>query len=573
MVKSKKQMYLIIASFLLVILLGTTTYAFFNYTRTGTANVIRTGRIAFNSTQGTAITLTDLFPIDVSQGIPDDNTKVGTLTVNVTGDTEYTGGIEYLVTAVNVQNTVGSKNLPISIDVSVASNTENSPATTLGTADDDYFTDRGSTTSYYKVLATDVIENDEQLVVGYIAPEQTGVDGNIIIKAYIDAERIAISDTYYGNATVTPTPTASNDMYGTTTEWVDGRVVLTTTEWNSLQTNGISFQIKVEAQEDTWVEDPNTLFYAVKAMSIGTMNAGTDFGVIASNDTTNHPYGVYQLIESNLTNPIYFFRGDHTVKNNVIFDNKCWLVVRTTETNSTRMIYNGTPVDGKCTTIEGNSTMISLYQSDNVNSDGNYEYSYTSKEGFTSLKSGAQFKYNVNYNDAKYVGYTYDNGVSSNMKNALEAWYEGAISNEEKKKIETSIYCNDTRVDESEISYTKFMSETRGSANTPSIVCPTGANEISSKVGFLTVDEEILAGRTWNSGMQDYLYNNSYWWLGSPNRFYWSTASMFFVSTYSKASDNANVQNNNGLRPVVSILSNTEITGGDGSQGSPWIIS
>ena len=72
-------------------------------------------------------------------------------------------------------------------------------------------------------------------------------------------------------------------------------------------------------------------------MSIGTMNSATDFGTVASSDTTNYPYGVYQLAESGLANPIYFFRGDHTVKNNVIFDNKCWLVVRTTETNSTRI--------------------------------------------------------------------------------------------------------------------------------------------------------------------------------------------------------------------------------------------
>jgi hypothetical protein len=193
-----------------------------------------------------------MFPIDVTGGIPNDNTKVGTFTLNVIGDTTYDDGIEYLVSAVNVQNTVGSgqnaKTLPISIDVSVANNTTNDPAATLGTSDDNYFTNRGGNSSIYKVLAEDTISTNEELLVGYITKGATGIDGNIVIKAYLDKAKVAISDTYDGNET---------DNMGTTTTWVNDRVVFTTTEWNSLQANGVSFQVKVEANEGIWVEDPN----------------------------------------------------------------------------------------------------------------------------------------------------------------------------------------------------------------------------------------------------------------------------------------------------------------------------
>ena len=311
MIKSKKQMYFVIASFALVLLLGTVTYAFFNYTRTGSANTIRTGRIAFNSTQGQAINLTNVFPIDVTNGIPNDATKVGSVTINVTGDTTYTDGVEYLVSAVNVQNTVGSganaKSLPISIDVSVASNTGNDPATTLGSADSDYFTHRGpsANSSIYKVLAGDVIANNDQLLVGYIKSGADGVDGNIVIRAYLDASKIAISDTYpeqtvynvktteYSSANCETALTGVQDAGtycatasdlqdaidngdltsaqitllvnagiveeytdGTTSSWIGDRTVFTTSEWNSLQANGVSFQVKVEANEGTWVEEP-----------------------------------------------------------------------------------------------------------------------------------------------------------------------------------------------------------------------------------------------------------------------------------------------------------------------------
>ncbi len=256
--KNKKKVFLMILG--VVILIGMVsglTYAFFNYTRTGGANTIATGRIYFNTSQGTAMNLTNAFPIDVSNGLPNNNSNVGSVTINVLGDTDYTGGIEYLVSAVGVNNTVGSGNneraVPISIDVSVSNNTENDPATNLGTANAEYFTNRGGNTSMYKILANDTISEDDELLVGYIAPGATGVDGNITIRAYFDKAKVAISDTYpEGNVTI------NNQTYtnGTTSDWANNRVVVTTDEWNALQSNGFSFQVKVESKEGIWVEEP-----------------------------------------------------------------------------------------------------------------------------------------------------------------------------------------------------------------------------------------------------------------------------------------------------------------------------
>ena len=51
----------------------------------------------------------------------------------------------------------------------------------------------------------------------------------------------------------TPSNSGTN---GTTFEWVNGRVVLTTSEWDSISSTGVSFKIKVEANEGIWVEEP-----------------------------------------------------------------------------------------------------------------------------------------------------------------------------------------------------------------------------------------------------------------------------------------------------------------------------
>lgn len=153
MIKPKKLVYLVIGVLALVLMLGTVTYAFFNYTRTGLANNIRTGTISFNSIQSsgqsTNINLTNIFPIDISNGLPENDPNVGEVNLHVTGDTTYGEGIEYLLKVVSVNNTAGTKSLPISIDVSYTATTNK----TIGTEDEEYFDKRGENILYYKILA------------------------------------------------------------------------------------------------------------------------------------------------------------------------------------------------------------------------------------------------------------------------------------------------------------------------------------------------------------------------------------------------------------------------------------
>ena len=341
--KERKYFFIIVPVLMLIALVGI-SLAFFNYTRTGSSNVIKTGRISFNSEQGTSINLTNMFPIDVTNGIPDDNTKVGEVSIHVTGDTTYTEGVEYLVSAVNVSNTVGSKSLPISIDVAVTNNTNNDPATTLGTSDDSYYANRGTSasTSIYKVLAKDTINTDDQLVVGYIKSGATGVDGNIVIRAYLDKAKVAITDTYDVNETETN---------GTTNEWIDDRETFTTTEWNSLQTNGVSFQVKVEANEGIWVPEPITFNSKIQQLCndsnvayVQKYDAQANGAAIDTPDGSGNEDVCYYTTTSTNRN------SDAEQNSNVIFGDYCWQIVRTTADGGVKLVYNGPKtLDNKCT--------------------------------------------------------------------------------------------------------------------------------------------------------------------------------------------------------------------------------
>ena len=230
---SKQVLLSVIGIAILIIAVVGVAFAFFNYTRTGTSNTIRVGRIAFNSSQEGNINLTNAFPITSTEA-ETDTTNAKSVSITVTGDTDYTNGVEYLVTASDVNMTVGGKQLPVALEISVDGNNNK----TLGTEETgDYYTNRDNySVSKYKIEYDGEIEDGSHLLVGYIAPNTTsgtaeGVDGIITIKAYFDKSKILISDTYDGT---------ESETNGTTNNQAEGKTVFTTTEWNSLQANGVS---------------------------------------------------------------------------------------------------------------------------------------------------------------------------------------------------------------------------------------------------------------------------------------------------------------------------------------------
>ncbi len=316
MINNKKQMLMIIGIFALILVLTAGTYAFFNYTRTGAINNLGTGRIYFNSTQGNTLNITNVFPMTSSEA---SGATLDTVTVGIVGDTTYADGEEFEISLVDVNNTVNGKKIPISF---IATYTAASGGT-IGSSSETYWEARNSkNASIYTLNTSGDVKEGKQVLVGYIDNGATGISGTLTIKAYIDADRIAISDTYpsgrryevnsnmdsntlsecvnyftslgFNNALQTGESLNSfcqgtgtlggytfqetldnnflfqNDLdyleshniinylfkNGTTNEWVNGRTVLTTSEWNSLGSNPISFKIRAESNEGIWVEEP-----------------------------------------------------------------------------------------------------------------------------------------------------------------------------------------------------------------------------------------------------------------------------------------------------------------------------
>lgn len=224
---SKQVLLSVIGVAILVVAVVGVSFAFFNYTRTGPANTVTTGYITFSTDQSVA-ELTNVFPIDGQTVTATTDSNVAKTIVNIHGTTTYANGIDYVVTA----DEVNLQGLPVKVKVFTSGNATN-----------------GATVTQYDGATP--LSTGAELVRGNIpaAEGKTNVDGTITVVAYYDAANILITDT----PTTAPAPTGYTN--GTTV--ATGQVVVSTTDWNNQQTtNPATFRVKVVATEGQTAPTP-----------------------------------------------------------------------------------------------------------------------------------------------------------------------------------------------------------------------------------------------------------------------------------------------------------------------------
>jgi len=300
-----------------------------------------------------------------------------------------------------------------------------------------------------------------------------------------------------------------------------------------------------------------------------TNSTGINFGAI--NSRTNGQ-GIYiRAGTENDEHPIYYFRGDKTLLNNVLFANICWKIVRTTETGGLKLIYNGAPSNNQCTNTTGAATQI---------------------------RTSA---FNSSYNNARYVGYMYDASSSiaqhgntdSTIKTTIDAWYKTNIEDKGYTRyLEDTVWCNDRKINSTSGSYTYYETYNRLVTNKATAkplvkdeeVCreqndrytlpknEKGNGALTYPVGLLTADEVVLAGGGFGtSNSTYYLYTSQYFWSLSPNYSAGSRAFVFGVRSTGYLS-NDGVYDTYGVRPSISLGPGTTFSTGDGSMETPYVV-
>ena len=436
------------------------------------------------------------------------------------------------------------------------------------------------TTSELKTL------NQTSILTYEVTNNSSNYDANVTVtcvpKEGTTAKYTSIKNKLENDATIVK---AKSSVNGTLTVTLDKVATESVTE-------EYTCKLEFNAVERTEIAVSGTNLYNLIKNNADTKTI-IDYKVRSGVSGTN---GIY-MTTANVGNvPVYYYRGDaDKVNNNIIFNNMCWKIIRTTENNGIKIIYNGTPTDGKCETQTGDATQIG-----------------------TS-------KYNTSYDDNAYVGYmygtagsttyvaTHENKNNSTIKTYIDNWYSQNFDETTTNKLEDIVFCNDRSTKAYDVitigdtfmsSYgalgygkkaTLYGAAHRASYYSnnpnPSLVCQNkndkftvnetnGNGALTYPVGLITLDEVVLAGfNTYYSNTNDYkdttnyLYTNKNYWTFSPVLLY-AGGSAYVGGVASPGYVCRDyVSDANGVRPVVSLADGTLVnSNGDGTSTNPYVV-
>ena len=294
----------------------------------------------------------------------------------------------------------------------------------------------------------------------------------------------------------------------------------------------------------------------------------------------------------------YYFRG--AVKNNYVeFANKCWRIVRVGGDGSVKLILHNDNTTGAANPCDAANNSTSA--------------AFARYSGTTYVSA-----FNENYDDNAYIGFkfgtpgsstyeaTHANTNKSTILTNLETWYNNNLKTYE-SVIDDTVWCNDktniadTTYDPFEenptgLGYAKnvtyygasqrLMSTSISAGGTgPSLKCNGELSKITSKVGLITADELAFAGYAAGyvaehvfelQNSTTYLQENATdygWWSLSPIDFGGYSATVWVVGGSNGVFEYDLVVNAFGLRPSISLVSSTTISGGTGTSEDPYVVN
>ena len=243
-------------------------------------------------------------------------------------------------------------------------------------------------------------------------------------------------------------------------------------------------------------------------------------------------------------------------------DKMYWKIVRVNGDGSLRLIYNGTSAN------PDNSDLVNSF-------------------------AVGKIPYNLESNDPKYTGYTYDNGTDSFIKKEVDTWYKNTLgSSIYDSKVIGGRFCSDSSgyreetmmggnvfasFDRLGSAYGKVMGLEMQENVTPTLKCPTTSESYGGsyrlKAGLITADELVLAGESMG------VIGNSYLNSGSSNIYYWSMTPAGFDDGSAYVWDEIErlgsdyVNDNFAVRPVINLLTDNSFASGNGTASDPYVVS
>ena len=332
--------------------------------------------------------------------------------------------------------------------------------------------------------------------------------------------------------------------------------------------NGVQFDPN---DEDDGMTDPNPE-YAISGIFASEDEDGVSYYYRGAVENNNVQFGQYENDYYVYSDGYYFYQSKESCMEDSHEESGCtpvklanagdkmyWKIVRVNGDGSLRLIYNGTSA------TPTNSDLVNSYAIGNAS-------------------------YNLQYNDPKYAGYTYDrdtNETDSFIKREIDTWYQNTLGNTEyDSKVIGGRFCSDSsgyKYDET-FGYNVFASYDRlgqsmtnyAKANAPTLKCPATSESYGGsyrlKVGLITADELVLAGE--NPGVITDGYLNT----GNSNMYYWTMSPAYFNIGYASVWYEFGFLSHNyvhyyyAARPVINVTTDNMSLIGDGTLNNPYML-
>ena len=282
----------------------------------------------------------------------------------------------------------------------------------------------------------------------------------------------------------------------------------------------------------------------------------------------------------------YYYRGSVT-NNYVYFGGYYWRIIRLNGDGSIRLLYAGERPDATGNNLNMKLTDSSLGYTNRTTSPFNNQ---RTNPGYVGYMYGSTF--NSTYEE------TNANENDSDIKKYLDSWYKQNIEDKGLSEyIADSGFCNDRSLSsranngdgvQTTGNHTYYAGYTRYyETHSPILTCPnptndlfttstseTGNKALTYPIGLITVDELMLGGLSGdNLNRLSYTYSSSSYWTMSPSYFNVTCAAADeFLANSVGYANNSWVTYSLGVRAVINLKSDVQISGGIGTANDPFVV-
>ena len=568
--KKRENIVIIVVLIVMVIAIVGVSYAAFSYSKTGSINSITTGAITmtYEETDNT-ISLTGALPTTDKTGMVRLNPGEYfdfSISSEITGDVN----INYEISAKKEDgNTIGGEYIKLYLTRLTDDGKEEAlmvPET---------YNEESSANDY-----TGRPVNEMSL---YTSSMNSSESNNYRLRMYVDESynpqgdggglTFSVRINVYGKAGDKYVPLTTQKILE------DNELQEETTNMFNYASNG-SYIASITEEGPQYGSEPSQVTNGLYSMNDEDGVSYYYRGAVTNNNVQFGEYASDYYVYEN--NGLYYQSLESCREANVGDEDECTQV---------KLASKGDKMYWKIVRINGDGTLRLIYNGTSVNPD-NSDLAHSFAVGVSP--------YNLENNDPKYTGYTYDNGTDSFIKKEVDTWYKNTLGSSiyDSKVIggrfcsDSSGYKNASEYDVSEAMFgdltnvymyssmgdrlANFQKNSPGN-NAPTLSCTateeTYGGSYRLKAGLITADELTLAGES------SYVVGNGYLNPGESDYWYWSMTPAYFdggdalVWYELDRLGNDYVDDGFAVRPVINVTTENGFTSGDGAASSPYTIS